>query len=140
MIRIRRCATVLGGVLLATALAQATPASATSYDGKDPVSTGCSNTATTGAYADGPGFTIELRWSSGCATAWARIVVENDYLSLGAAAEILSNTDGNYACSKFSAYSTNYSSCYTPMVSDGVGLKADAFGEVGGNGAYSGWY
>ena len=140
MIRIRRAGTVLGGVILATALAQTTPASANSYDGKDPVSTGCSSTATTKAYADGSGYTIELRWSSGCATAWARIVVENDYLSLGAAAEIISQTDGNYACSKFSSYSTNYSSCYTPMVADGVGLKADAYGEVGGDGTYTGWF
>ncbi|SDB96195.1 Protein of unknown function [Melghirimyces thermohalophilus] len=102
-------------------------------DGTDPVSTGCANSAITveSARID-PYATIELRYSTQCETAWARITASvahdpgNDY---GGNAKVVRNSDGrSYSC-EIPAYQT---SCFTSQVNDsGVTSFAEGTHDVG---------
>jgi hypothetical protein len=141
--------TALGsGMLLSLAMTLDTPAHAigTSYNGQDPQATGCAKSAVTKAYADGNGFVIEFRWSTSCLTAWARIFVEHGAVD-SPAAEIIAETAGShqvvatYACHNLTYYDSTYSECYTPMVFDGSGYLAEAYGTNGpGTGVSVGWF
>ncbi|WP_242225141.1 DUF2690 domain-containing protein [Bacillus cereus group sp. BfR-BA-01380] len=46
------------------------------YDGTDPETTGCAKSATTVQSLYLQGATLELRYSSSCRTAWAKITAE----------------------------------------------------------------
>lgn len=67
-------ALVLAGASIALMMVAPASAGAAAYDGTDPAATGCSSTAVTiyskmvGSYAY-----VELRYSRGCRTTWARL-------------------------------------------------------------------
>ncbi|MFJ9381700.1 DUF2690 domain-containing protein [Streptomyces sp. NPDC101455] len=133
--------------LSAVVLTMSSPAYAsTSYNGKDPVSTGCSSTGSTKAFADGNGFIIELHWSTACASAWADIYAERGAYDAAnpPTAEIISEKNGvvqaTYACHNLTSYNSTYTTCHTAMVNDGIGLAAEAYGENDGDGVYTGWF
>lgn len=115
----------------------ATPgsASAAAYDGQSPVTSGCDATASTvrSAPISQPGYQlgyIELRYSSACRTAWARVVSFNGYqpsVAYMSEAIVKRNSDGlSYRC-QFSV--AGQKSCYTRMVND-AGVTSYARGGI----------
>ncbi|MEU8761170.1 DUF2690 domain-containing protein [Streptomyces sp. NPDC048659] len=120
-------------------------AQAATYDGADPAATSCGGTTSTvqSASVNDPYFgthvgTIELRYNSGCRTAWARITLDGAQSNCGnasagkacAQAKVVRNSDGRqYSCT----VSVGSSSCYTRMVNDaGVSSYAEGFVDVAG--------
>ncbi|MFI8828339.1 DUF2690 domain-containing protein [Streptomyces sp. NPDC053431] len=121
-------------------------AQAATYDGSDPASLGCGGTTSTvqSAALYDPGFgtylgTIELRYNSGCRTAWARITLDYAQFDCGnasagkacAQAKVIRNSDGrSYGCT----VTPGNRSCYTAVVNDaGVTSYAQGFTDtVGG--------
>lgn len=126
--------------LLAFACALIIPFSSASaenlyFDGASPVSTGCSLDGVVKAsnrLSNGKG-TIELRYSPSCKTAWARIILDSvathDWQGN---ASILREHDGKgYSCQHNGGngvVNKGQRSCYTPMVYDGSGYRAKAYG------------
>jgi hypothetical protein len=113
----------------------ASPASATSgygYDGQWPDISGCDSSAITAEQATiyqgnaTIGY-IQLRYSTTCRTAWARIISYYNN-GVGEKAGIERNSDGKfYNCYTATAYSGGGYSCYTQMVYDG-GVSSYAWG------------
>ncbi|TDU04994.1 uncharacterized protein DUF2690 [Streptomyces sp. 846.5] len=111
--------------LTAAPLAASGPAQAATYDGQDPIATGCASSAITAEST--PIYrgdltqvgTIQLRYSTSCRTAWARIITP---LSTGVAF-VYRNTGGAEGCPG-SGNALTWSStlgdytCYTPMLND----------------------
>ncbi|MEV5880149.1 DUF2690 domain-containing protein [Streptomyces sp. NPDC052101] len=123
-----RLARVLGraaavAALTAVALAGTGSAQAATYDGQDPIVTGCNSSAVTvnsaPVYrADGTEVgTIQLRYSTSCGTVWARLVSPISH-GLG---YVVRNTDGAFeACGNTLTWSSSLSaySCYSRMLND----------------------
>lgn len=120
------------------------PAEAARFDGTNPEKTGCARTARTVRYATlrNPNTKtaygrIELRYSSSCRTAWARLtsfgpacIPGDDFCGFGS---VIRNSDGRrFSCS----LQRGRKSCYTAQVND-AGVTSYASGQVD-NGAYSG--
>lgn len=112
-----------------------TPLSGSSYNGRNPITTGCANSAVepvqpvtfAGGYA-----TISLKWSTVCQTAWAQVSFSS---ALGSGswgnALIISNTTSDYySCNQAGNGSVQpgQRSCYTGMVDDPDGYSAYAKG------------
>jgi len=77
-----RLAAIAGAICTAAALVLVGPArsDAATYDGTDPVSTGCGNSAITlDSKVVGPNgsATIQLRYSTSCRTTWAKLIGGN---------------------------------------------------------------
>lgn len=127
----------LAALMLAAGLTVAgtTTASAASVDGSDPQATGCANTAKTVSSAAiyDSGHTeigyVELRYSTGCRTTWARVTSLIGYNSDRGISEttITRNSDGRSYTKTFSAY--GQTSVYTPQVND-AGVTSYAYGEI----------
>ncbi|MER5664741.1 DUF2690 domain-containing protein [Streptomyces mirabilis] len=126
--KLARAGVVVGGLGLSM-IATVGGAQAYTYDGSDPSSTGCSSGSTTVASAtvkasSGATFgTIELRYSTSCHTAWARLTLDYTQSACGNAAAgydcahayIVRNDDGRrYSCT----INKGETQCYTPMVYD----------------------
>jgi hypothetical protein len=102
----------------------ATPgiAQAATYDGRDPVSSGCSRSAITARqasiYAGSTRVGVaQLRYSTSCRTVWGRTIA---YYSPKGLTQVKRNSDGAYqSCVGFAWVSSlgGYS-CYTPMLND----------------------
>jgi hypothetical protein len=142
----RRVLSVLATTsLVATALVALTaaPAAAAAYDNTDPEATGCARTARTIDRRDiGGGYALlELRYSSGCRTTWARVTLTSGLRCVPgddhcATAFIRRNSDG-YArvCGTPGGVRT---SCYTRQVNDaGVTSFAEASYDNGPNSYYA---
>ncbi|MFB7412913.1 DUF2690 domain-containing protein [Streptomyces sp. NPDC056202] len=128
---LHRTAQVGTALLLAAGGLMATGGSAQAlqYDGADPAATYCGGTTSTvksvGVYdyhSNRLG-TLDLRYNSGCRTAWARLTITYGYSDCGnasagiacAQARIVRDNDGRtYSCT----VRPGNSSCYTPMVND----------------------
>lgn len=125
----------LGLSLLATVGA----AQAYTYDGDDPSAAGCASGATTVESAtvknsNATFGTIELRYSTRCHTAWARLTLNHTQQACGNAtagydcahAYVIRNNDGRtYSCT----ISKGQTQCYTPMVYD-KGLTSFAQADI----------
>jgi len=71
--KVRRLLVTMGLALaLAVGLSTSALAANLPYDGSDPNSTGCSGSAWTPFFINVADGTLELRFSNGCSTAWAR--------------------------------------------------------------------
>lgn len=111
---------------------QAPIASAAAYDGQLPgVGNTCDASASTVRQADiGTLGWIELRYSSVCRTAWARVYSYNGYqpsVAFSSTAKVHRNSDGlQYSCTFTTA---GQHSCYTKMVNDS-GVTSYAWGEI----------
>lgn len=125
-----RRARVLAGAAAVTALTAAAlvgpgtgTASAATYDGQDPIASGCASNTDTVASApiyrtDGTQVgTMELRYSVPCGTVWARVV---SYYSTGYAYVHRSSDGASERCGNALTWSSslNAYSCYTPMLND----------------------
>ncbi|KON66457.1 hypothetical protein AKG34_26295 [Peribacillus butanolivorans] len=126
-----------------------------SYDGKSPNYNNCASSATTKKSTNllnqnnqkiGK---VELKFSSTCKTAWAKITMDKAVTKgYEANAEITRNTDGKrYSCGSSGGNGkvvAGQTSCYTPMVYDLDPRTSYAFGKYYGNGyiysAYTGSY
>jgi hypothetical protein len=100
-------------------------AAAAAYDGTDPISTGCASSAITArsAYGSSGGANqlfVELRYSTRCATTWARITTLNMPACIGNTdfcgdVTVHRNSDGlEYSC----ATPSGTHGCYTLQVND----------------------
>jgi hypothetical protein len=100
-------------------------ASAAAYDGTDPIATGCANSAITarsayGAVSGANRLFVELRYSTVCATTWARITTLNMPACIGNTSfcgyvTVHRNSDGlEYSCD--TPHGTH--GCYTRQVND----------------------
>ncbi|MED4690361.1 DUF2690 domain-containing protein [Peribacillus frigoritolerans] len=104
-------------------------------DGASPVSTSCSLDGVVKAskrLSNGKG-TIELRYSPSCKTAWARIILDSVAThDWEGNASIMREHDGkSYSCQHTGGngvVNKGQRSCYTPMVYDGSGYRANAYG------------
>ncbi|MFI8966571.1 DUF2690 domain-containing protein [Streptomyces sp. NPDC053493] len=124
-------------------------AQAATYDGSDPASLGCGGTTSTvqsAAMTDPHGNrlgTLELRYNSGCRTAWARITMDYTQDACGTSsagvacpkAWVIRNSDGrSYNCT----VSAGNRSCYTPVVNDaGVSSYAQSYTDTAGGTKYT---
>jgi hypothetical protein len=112
-------------------------AHAAAYDNTDPASTGCANTAKTVASApiyDVSGSSeigyIELRYSTGCQTIWARVTTFGGYVPGDhgiATATIHRNSDGAELSATFSY--AGQTSVYSNQLNDS-GVTSYAYGEI----------
>jgi hypothetical protein len=113
-------------VLLATNASAlvATPgiAQAATYDGRDPISSGCARSAITARqasiYAGSTRVGVaQLRHSTSCRTVWGRTIA---YYSPKGLTQVKRNSDGAYqSCVDFTwTSSLGGYSCYTPMLND----------------------
>jgi len=126
-LKLKRWLTVpLVAVIAAVVVAVVTPgtAQAATYDGADPIATGCANTAITAKASNiyNEGVTvigqIQLRYSTACRTVWARILAyDTPYQATGG---VTRDTDlYTFYChnptwsSSLGAYS-----CFTKMLND----------------------
>ncbi|MFD7709715.1 DUF2690 domain-containing protein [Streptomyces sp. NPDC059785] len=123
-------------LLAAVLLTGGQPAAhAAPYDGSDPVGTGCDASARTVGRADigGGDALLELRYSSGCKTAWARITITNGRpCEPGndncARAIVHRDSDGlEYGCQTEDDPARH--SCYTAQVNDD-GVTSYAHGSI----------
>ncbi|KRD81485.1 MULTISPECIES: DUF2690 domain-containing protein [Priestia] len=137
-----------------------TGASALSYDGSDPVSTGCANDAVTKSYSyigdshDNIYGKVELKWSAKCKTSWGKIKLYHaapyDNGAYYANAVVYSYTSSGtyrtrYTCGSNGgngAIMKGQTSCYTAQVYNGAGYKAKAKGYINWDIASgtTGWY
>jgi Protein of unknown function (DUF2690) len=134
----------VAAVVVSTIVGIAPSASAADlpYDGQWPDQSGCASTGITAASKsiyDMEGVKvglIELRYSTSCRTAWARIrSFITDYGGQGESAYVHRNSDGKtFGCTS-NVYSSALGaySCYTPMVYDG-GVTSYAQGSSPGSG------
>jgi len=124
---------------------------AATYDGADPNTTHCANTASTKRSAtiyrqgnrtnDNIIGRIELRYSSSCRTVWGRVVIFTD--SASDYVEVVRNSDGAVqGCyDAFWQSSLGGYSCYTPMLNDrNVTSYATGGRNVDGETEYTGSY
>ncbi|MGW4160435.1 DUF2690 domain-containing protein [Streptomyces sp. NPDC004788] len=147
---LRRTALAGTSLLFAAAglIATGGSAQAATYDGWDPASSGCGgiSTVSSAAMTDPHGNhlgTLELRYSSGCRTTWARITMDYTQGACGTSsagiacpkAWIIRNSDGtSYSCT----VTEGRSSCYTPMVNDaGVSSYAQSYTDTAGGDKYT---
>lgn len=111
-----------------------------SYDGKSPYYNNCASSATTKAYTNllngnNEKFgKVELKFSSTCKTAWAKITLDKPAASdWNANAWIKRNTDGKQLSCDSSGGNgrvlVGQTSCYTPMVYDLDPRSSYAFGK-----------
>jgi hypothetical protein len=127
-----RVAAVAGAVAVAGVLMTAQTAYAAPYDGTYATDTGCDRTARTvsSVALNGGNAIVELRYSSGCRTAWARITLRNGMTcnpgdDRCGFARITRNSDGlNYQRS--TPAGTNVST-FTRQVND-AGVTSFAYG------------
>lgn len=118
------------GMLVGSLAAAPVPASAAAYDGTDPVATGCLGSARTVGSANLGGATLELRYSAGCRTTWARVTLQPSAPrcvrgdAYCGSALIVRNRDGRqFSCE----IPTGGRSCYTRQVND-AGATSYAYG------------
>ncbi len=117
-----RAALVLLATTASALLTMPGPAQAAGYDGKDPVSSGCSRTVVTARqttiYAGSTQVgVVQLRYSTSCRTVWGRTIA---YHSPKGLTQVKRNSDGSYqSCLGFGWVSSlGAYSCYTPMLND----------------------
>ncbi len=108
-----------------------------SYDGKSPYYNNCDATGVTKKKvtitANGGTANLELKFSTKCKTAWAKITLSRPAISNGEAdALVVRNTDNKqYSCGSAGGngvINKGQTSCYTPMVYDLDPRKAKAVG------------
>ncbi|OIK16898.1 hypothetical protein BIV60_02425 [Bacillus sp. MUM 116] len=131
------------------AVSPAEKAFALSYDGSNPVSTGCAKDAVTKSYSyivdryDNAYGKVELKWSAKCRTSWGKITLYHaapyDKGSYYALATVWSyNSNGttlrkSYNCADRGGNGVimkGQTSCYTPQVYNGAGYIAKARGII----------
>lgn len=105
-----------------------------SYDGKNPNYNGCANSAVTKdkVWIDSVSY-VELKFSTTCKTAWAKVTVTRPAVyNHEADARIVRSTDGKaYTCESSEGngvVNKGQTSCYTPMVYGLDPRKAQAQG------------
>ncbi|MFY0758040.1 YjfA family protein [Metabacillus dongyingensis] len=105
-----------------------------SYDGKSPYYNSCASSAVTKdkVWIDSVSY-VELKYSTTCKTAWAKVSVTRPAVyNHEADARIIRSTDGKaYTCSSSGGngvVNKGQTSCYTPMVYDLDPRKAQAQG------------
>jgi hypothetical protein len=105
-----------------------------SYDGKSPYYNSCASSAVTKdkKWIDSVSY-VELKFSTECKTAWAKVTVTRPAIyDHEADARIVRNTDGKaYTCNSSGGngvVNKGQSSCYTPMIYDLNPRKAQAQG------------
>jgi hypothetical protein len=105
-----------------------------SYDGKSPYYNSCASSAVTKdkKWIDSISY-VELKFSTTCKTAWAKVTVTRPAIyNHEADARIVRNTDGKaFTCSSSGGngvVNKGQTSCYTPMVYDLDPRKAQAQG------------
>ncbi|CAM3868991.1 YjfA family protein [Mesobacillus zeae] len=114
-----------------------------SYDGKSPYYNDCASSATTKATSylinekNEKIGVVELKFSSTCKTAWAKITMNNNVPSgFEANAEVTRNTDKKrFSCDSAGGNGkvvAGQKSCYTPMVYDLDPRTSYAFGKYYG--------
>jgi hypothetical protein len=105
------------------------------YDGKSPYYNSCANSAVTKKsvkiYANGGSANLELKFSTVCKTAWAKITLSRPAKVDGeATALVVRNTDNKqFSCASPGGngeINKGQTSCYTPMVYDLDPRKAKA--------------
>ncbi|MED3996307.1 DUF2690 domain-containing protein [Peribacillus frigoritolerans] len=105
------------------------------YDGKSPYYNSCANSAVTKQsvkiYANGGSANLELKFSTVCKTAWAKITLSRPAIADGeATALVVRNTDNKqFSCASPGGngeINKGQTSCYTPMVYDLDPRKAKA--------------
>ncbi|WP_396020147.1 MULTISPECIES: DUF2690 domain-containing protein [unclassified Bacillus (in: firmicutes)] len=105
------------------------------YDGKSPYYNSCANSAVTKKsvkiYANGGSANLELKFSTVCKTAWAKITLSRPAIADGeATALVVRNTDNKqFSCASPGGngeINKGQTSCYTPMVYDLDPRKAKA--------------
>jgi Protein of unknown function (DUF2690) len=119
------------------------------YDGKSPYYNSCADSAVTKKsvkiYANGATADLELKFSTKCKTAWAKITLSRPAKADGeATALVVRNTDNKqYSCSSSGGngeINKGQTSCYTPMVYDLDPRKAKAVGFWPYTAGETGWY
>lgn len=107
------------------------------YDGKSPYYNSCASSAVTKKnvkiYANGASANLELKFSTTCKTAWAKITLSRPAKTNGeATALVVRNTDNKqFSCASPGGngeINIGQTSCYTPMVYDLDPRKAKAVG------------
>jgi Protein of unknown function (DUF2690) len=120
-----------------------------SYDGKSPYYNSCASSGVTKkSYTinkNGATAKLELKFSTKCKTAWAKITLSNPAKTDGeATALVVRNTDyKQYSCSSPGGngeINKGQTSCYTPMVYDLDPRKAKAVGFWPYTAGETGWY
>ncbi|WP_434092120.1 DUF2690 domain-containing protein [Peribacillus frigoritolerans] len=105
------------------------------YDGKSPYYNSCANSGVTKQsvkiYANGGSANLELKFSTVCKTAWAKITLSRPAIADGeATALVVRNTDNKqFSCASPGGngeINKGQTSCYTPMVYDLDPRKAKA--------------
>jgi hypothetical protein len=115
-------------VLMATAALAFAPilASAAQYDDTDPISTGCANTVQTIYSINADGGLLELRFSNGCYTAWAKFTCQTaGGCSIGMKVERSANSPAGFLRLTVTAPSiANGDTRYTQQLYDGGANRA----------------
>lgn len=131
----RRWATVasLVAVVVASVTLTGTPAHAIAVvDGSDPNATGCANSAATEYSTQVPDTLnagrLELRWSSGCETAWARFTCYVGGITgcSGYRLYVHRNNDGKEEAITVTGHTHLGDQLYTLQLNDGAFLSAKA--------------
>ncbi|YCI78744.1 YjfA family protein [Bacillus sp. R1-10] len=140
---------------LVFAVSPAEKAFALSYDGTNPITTGCSSDGVTKAskhIIDSNGYylgTVYLKYSYKCQTSWAYMKLTNAApIDAFGNATVYSYTSSvtkrtSYSCSSSGGngrINHGQISCHSAQVYNGVGYKAYAFGAAGGGTAKTTWY
>jgi hypothetical protein len=119
------------------------------YDGKSPYYNSCAASGVTKKsvtiYKDGASAKLELKFSTKCKTAWAKITLSRPAKTDGeATALVVRNTDNKqFSCASPGGngeINKGQSSCYTPMVYDLDPRKAKAVGFWPYTAGETGWY
>ncbi|MEU4119907.1 DUF2690 domain-containing protein [Kitasatospora sp. NPDC028055] len=143
-------AALVGVAVIALATGVNGTANAATYDGQDPISSGCAADAITAKSvplnADGIGQvgTLELRYSRSCRTAWARVYSRGNSLWANVVRQKDNQRSGCDKASWDSGSGQYY--CYTPMVNDAgylsyaVGNATDSSGQIGSHAGYTPLY
>ncbi|MFM9607742.1 DUF2690 domain-containing protein [Streptomyces niveiscabiei] len=138
-ISVARKSLAVATAAIALTVGLAGSADAAAYDGQDPISSGCANSAITARsnaiYVGGTQVgTIELRYSTSCRTAWARVRSTGPYG--GATVTRTSNWDW-YRCDSLSWNSSmGQYTCYTPMLND-AGVQSFARGSASASNGFN---
>jgi hypothetical protein len=119
------------------------------YDGKSPYYNSCANSAVTKKsvkiYANGGSANLELKFSTVCKTAWAKITLSRPAKTDGeATALVVRNTDNKqFSCASAGGngeINKGQTTCYTPMVYDLDPRKAKAVAFWPYTAGETGWY
>ncbi|WP_224752601.1 DUF2690 domain-containing protein [Metabacillus arenae] len=119
------------------------------YDGKSPYYNSCAASGVTKKnvriYRDGASANLELKFSTMCKTAWAKITLSRPAKTNGeATALVVRSTDNKqFSCSSPGGngeINKGQTSCYTPMVYDLDPRKAKAVGFWPYTAGETGWY